>query len=267
MEVISGVYCILNLLNNKRYIGKSNNIYKRWAGEINDLRKNKFHNKHLQSAWNKYGEESFEFYIIGKYPDEITAQKEIEWIDYFDSYNNGYNQTLGGEGSVGAVCSDEKRQKLRDSHMGEKHNRTRPVYCIELNRTFWGAKEAQDLYGKLYKVRASGITECCMGNQVYSGRFEDGTRLHWCYLENKDVFITPINHRDKPVYCIELNKIFENPITAQNDCKIFKAHSKNIVKCCNADSQHKTCGCLSDGTKLTWRYATAEEINKYFVVL
>lgn len=36
----------------------------------------------------------------------------------------------------------------------------------------------------------------------------------------------------------------------------------NIKLCCEGNNQHKTCGRLADGTKLTWRYVTSEEINK-----
>ena len=39
MEKISGIYCIENIVNGKKYIGKSNNIYKRWYEEKLGLKK------------------------------------------------------------------------------------------------------------------------------------------------------------------------------------------------------------------------------------
>ena len=265
MEKISGIYCIQNKINGKRYIGKSVNIYKRWTDERSTLKRNKFHNAHLQNAWNKYGADAFKWSIIDICKESDLMQKEIEWIEYYKAYTSGYNQTIGGEGSTGAVCSEEKRKKLIESHSGDRDYR-KHVYCIELKQEFWGAKEAERQLSQ-YGVRGSGVSMCCRKQSVYAGRLYDGTRLHWCYMEDLDDFKIPINHRDTPVYCIELDCFYENLITAQNDYRIFKAYSKNIQKCCNNDPQHHTCGCLSDGTKLTWRYATTEEINKHFVIL
>lgn len=53
MDKISGIYCIENIFNNNKYIGKSNNIYKRWYDERLALKKKYFHNIHLQRAWHK----------------------------------------------------------------------------------------------------------------------------------------------------------------------------------------------------------------------
>lgn len=46
----SGIYLITNILNGKRYIGSSKNIYNRLHEHIHNLKRNKSHNAHLQSA-------------------------------------------------------------------------------------------------------------------------------------------------------------------------------------------------------------------------
>jgi group I intron endonuclease len=265
MDKVSGIYCILNMVNRRRYIGKSNNIYKRWGDEKSALKRHDFHNIHLQRAWDKYGEDAFEWSIIETCEESILIQKEIEWIEYYDSYANGYNQTRGGEGSVGAVCSEEKRQKLSQSHSGDKSYRKR-VYCIELQQEYWGAKEAERQLLQ-YGVRGSEVTRCCRRQAVYSGCLPDGMKLHWCYIQDVDIFKMPITKNSIPVYCIELNCFYANPTTAQNDCRILKAHSGNIKKCCENDARYQTCGVLVDGTKLTWRYATLEEIENLFIII
>ena len=63
-EKICGIYCIENILNKNKYIGLSKDVYTRWTKHKRMLRTKKHVNKHLQSAWDSYGEDNFIFYII-----------------------------------------------------------------------------------------------------------------------------------------------------------------------------------------------------------
>ena len=63
-DVICGIYCIENKINRKKYIGQSVDIYDRWYQHKYELSNNRHHNNHLQNAWNKYGCENFDFYIL-----------------------------------------------------------------------------------------------------------------------------------------------------------------------------------------------------------
>jgi predicted GIY-YIG superfamily endonuclease len=91
-----GIYKIENLLNGKVYIGQSVNIEKRWSTHKSELEKKYHYNIHLQSAWNKYGGDNFEFSIVEECNIDQLNQCEIYWIAKFDSYENGYNLTPGG---------------------------------------------------------------------------------------------------------------------------------------------------------------------------
>lgn len=114
--MISGIYCIENLINSKKYIGKSYDIEKRWLNHKTKL-SNKIHeNNHLQKSWNKYGQENFNFYIIEECPKEKLIEKEIFYISYFDTKVNGYNMTDGGDGAYGYTHSIEAKQKISTSN-------------------------------------------------------------------------------------------------------------------------------------------------------
>jgi group I intron endonuclease len=63
-DKICGVYCIKNIINNNLYIGSSKNLKLRYFNHKTKLKNNKHENKHLQNAWNLYGEQNFKFYII-----------------------------------------------------------------------------------------------------------------------------------------------------------------------------------------------------------
>lgn len=69
---VSGIYCIINILNNKKYIGSSRNIYSRWYKHRANLRGGYHPDSYLQNAWDKYGEENFYFIILKKCPEHLA---------------------------------------------------------------------------------------------------------------------------------------------------------------------------------------------------
>jgi len=73
----SGIYKIINKVNNKFYVGSSRNLRRRKRDHFSELKKNIHFNKHLQGAWNKYGGENFEFKIIENVLLEDKDSKKI----------------------------------------------------------------------------------------------------------------------------------------------------------------------------------------------
>jgi hypothetical protein len=88
------IYEIVNIKNNKRYIGKTEDILGRWGSHKTLLRVNKHHCKKLQKDYNKFGENAFRFNVIEieKDPDEL-AYKERFWWEYAigEKYNESQN--------------------------------------------------------------------------------------------------------------------------------------------------------------------------------
>lgn len=101
-EKHSGIYKITNTTNNKVYIGQSIDIHRRWDEHLRRLASNRHENAHLQSAWNCYGRDAFIFEIIDECAEKDLNNKEMYYIDHYQSYKNeyGYNNTLGGGGTV-----------------------------------------------------------------------------------------------------------------------------------------------------------------------
>ena len=89
------IYKITNQLNNKCYIGQTTD-YKRRFQEHKNIGYGIEENKLLYYAIKKYGIENFSFEVI---EDKTSKYNEREkyWIQYYDSFENGYNMTEGGE--------------------------------------------------------------------------------------------------------------------------------------------------------------------------
>lgn len=91
------IYKITNDINEKIYIGKTyNSIEKRWKEHCKDAFKISIENRPLYKAIQKYGIEHFNISLI----EETSNPEERErfWIEYYGSFYNGYNATLGGDG-------------------------------------------------------------------------------------------------------------------------------------------------------------------------
>ena len=105
---ICGIYKITNKVNGKVYIGQSIDIERRWKTHLLNA-KNEVQNVLLYQAFQKYGIENFDFSIIEEIPEEKLNEREQYWIRYYNSYigftnHNGYNMTLGADGSRGVNC-------------------------------------------------------------------------------------------------------------------------------------------------------------------
>jgi len=147
----TGIYKILNLKNGKYYVGSSNNITNRLRYyHYKDLTMNKHFNKHLQRAWNKYGEKCFRFYIVKGMSLSVTDKELLrEEQKHLDSMSENrqryYNQTFiagkveftpamrkkmsvrqkkwlkeNGHPRLGTHPSKETLKRLSRSHLGIK---------------------------------------------------------------------------------------------------------------------------------------------------
>ena len=96
--MVGYIYQIENLITHESYIGQTINFKQRQRTHINQLKGNRHENPKLQNAWNKYGEQEFHFRV---WEFEINSEEELnklecEYIEKYDSLNNGYNLVEGG---------------------------------------------------------------------------------------------------------------------------------------------------------------------------
>ncbi len=99
-----GIYKYQNKINNKIYIGQSINLeVRKYRHEHSAFyEKSNDYNTQLHQAMRKYGLDNFSYEIIAEitpeeYTPELLNQLEKFFIQYYDSFKNGYNATEGGD--------------------------------------------------------------------------------------------------------------------------------------------------------------------------
>lgn len=117
------LYTITNKINNKVYVGKTNDFNRRKSQHRNTLRKNTHKNPHLQKSWNKYGEENFVFEKLEEYDDDFIYSMENYWCNLLDSFNyhKGYNEKPTHPFNRGGN-SLQTIEKVKKALTGRKHS-------------------------------------------------------------------------------------------------------------------------------------------------
>lgn len=128
-----GIYKITNTINNKCYIGKSEDLAKRLKYHTDTLVRGSNKNKHMQNAYNMYGPGTFTVEILEDLDDDVDInEREKYWISFYQSSDDryGYNRTKGGDGGNSYVdcMAEEEREEHYKKHKEIRTGENNPVY-------------------------------------------------------------------------------------------------------------------------------------------
>lgn len=206
------VYKHQNLVNGKIYIGiTSQKPEDRWRNGAGYYNHKKFYAAILKYGWDNF---SHDILYVGLTEAE-ACQKEKELIKLYNSKNNGYNLTDGGDGTSGYHHTDATKRKIsqsqkRNNHqkktaqinawnsthkqnhvemmkkrweddnfkteMAEKHKKK--ILCITTGQVFNSVNEAAQYAG----ISPSGISKCLKGVQKSAGKHPiSKIKLQWSY--------------------------------------------------------------------------------------
>lgn len=220
-EIKSGIYCIENKTTGKKYVGQSIDINERWKKHISELNNNSHHNDYLQKSWNKYGSDDFNFYILEYCDISILDDREIYYIDLYNTLdrNNGYNLKTGGQSSNN--YSEETRKKLSESIKKSFQNpERRKVQSINALNQWKNPKIKEKIIGS--------------NNGMYGKKHSDESKKK---MSDSKKGKKSWRRNTTPVFCVELNKEFNDATEAAKELCL---DSSGILKVCRGE--RKTCG-------------------------
>ena len=229
-ERLSGIYKITNLKNNLVYIGQTVNFGIRrrdhWSDKTND---------DLHNDIQKLGREYFKFEIIEKCDVDQLDEREKYWIEYYDSYNMGYNNTEGGSGNK----------------LNAKNSQCMPVYAYNLDGTF--AAEYYSIANAMRELnmKSNNITRCIIhnDNHHHSGGFM------WRTYKTDQIPAFEKNLGGKSIYCYDLNtRLFVKEYKTVTEAGIELCGKRTPHICSAANGSRKSaCGFL-------WSYEKFERL-------
>ena len=111
------IYKATNSGNGKSYIGQTIGSLQVRKNNHNYEADNEYYDIHFHRAIRKYGFDDFEWEVLEEVNDDKLNEREVYYIEMFDTFKNGYNSTLGGES--GYILSDEARNKISNTHIGK----------------------------------------------------------------------------------------------------------------------------------------------------
>lgn len=226
-----GIYKITNKINNKSYIGQSVDIEHRLKEHRNPYNWKREKSKLLYKAFQKYGLENFTFEVIEECKENQLDIKEQYWIDYYNSYSNGYNMTTGGETNNGENHPGHKLTKqdvidIRTRYAN--HERKNEVYLLYNQRIgesgfskIWKGETWKDIMPEVYTEENKNFHTHNTGN---SGSANGRSRL--TEEEVREIRI----RRKQGENIREVYKDFEDKLTYGSFVNVWSYQNwKNIV--------------------------------------
>lgn len=188
----SGIYCIINISNSKRYIGSSTNMWQRLQKHRSLLRHNKHDNLKLQNGWNKYEENNFDYYILEFCEKEFLEKREQFFID---TLKPEYNITLIVERNILSKESRILQSRTRKERIasGEIKFPIKYIYRYSLNGEF--IEEHESLKTACEKLNISESSVCRFTN----GTHKKGAGFLWSHekLDSMPPYIKSRNDTGK----------------------------------------------------------------------
>ena len=179
------IYKIINDINNKVYVGKTEfSIEKRFKEHCQDAFRERCEKRPLYSAIRKYGIENFHIELIEE--TDNLEEREIYWIGFYDGYTKGYNATLGGDGKT-LYNHQAILQRLKEHpypcDIAKEFGCCTDIVCdIAKNNSINVKHKSQETLKEKLSKKVSAYTKAGDYIKSFSSTVE---AAEWCYEQKK----------------------------------------------------------------------------------
>lgn len=186
-----GFYGMRCKANDYYYIGASKNPQQRFRDHKSSLERRQHHNYKLQNAYDQYGKDAFEYFILN---DGYSSQFQLDLYEdhIIDWYRpNVFNIRRGGSRGSNA---DETRQKMSEANKGEKNGMYGRHHTEESKKKNSITQSRRNNKTGLYRVHKEQCPKCKKG-------------FRWIYQYYK-------NNKCKTISSVDIDKL-EQKVKAQ----------------------------------------------------
>lgn len=221
----SGIYCIINIINNHRYVGSAKNIRQRLWKHRTLLRHQKHENRYLQNAWNKYGENNFDFYVLESCEENILLEREQYYVNLLNPEYNLMKEVLRPQ------LSEESRKKLSQTRKAKiasgeiKKTHNRHIFQYDLEGNFIAEYESIREAARVVNTVVSSIHRCL------NGTYGQAKGYQWKYdkLETVNKFIKNTSKPYRSIYKV-YNDQESYIFNGVKECAVFfNTHPANVL--------------------------------------
>lgn len=277
------IYVITNEVNGKQYVGKTTDtIEERYKGHLHDRSRPYIEKRPLYDAMNKYGIEHFSIKQLEECSLDILEEREQYWINKLNTFHQGYNATLGGDGKSlydYSLFIEDYKDGMMITEIAKKYG-----CSVDVVRKALQKEQIDTTQNAMKNILRHSIKQFSKKGeyiQTFSSCYDAG---RWLYENQKTTCNDPrksighitdvargkrqtafgykwefANEEDKNIFysinkkylCLETNQIFSSAADAGKWCGLKSYRS--ISCCCNGIAKSAGKHPIT-GEKLHWKY-------------
>lgn len=167
------IYQIINLENQKSYIGFASNFYNRMKRHFDDFHRieyPKIQNSKFYRAIRKYGVENFVVKILEQPLVQDLPEREKYWINFFNTCNNGYNMTNGGNGGDLFTNNPNKEIIRKKYSLAKKGIKISEEHKFKISVANKGKKLSEETKRRMSKAKRKKFHKCYIKTNIHKNR-------------------------------------------------------------------------------------------------